>query len=183
MFTIGRFRRAESLDPDTRMLAMRNIEFLRGAALALGAVSPILLAHQPEAALAQPAETFFRGKVINLYIGYAPGGTYDYFGRLSGRFIGKHIRGSPTTVVQNMPGAGSLQAANYSLCPCPQDGTAWGVVTQTLAIEEALRSPAVRYKPVEFTWIGRITSALEVYFTWKTSKAGRQTTSELETRR
>jgi tripartite-type tricarboxylate transporter receptor subunit TctC len=44
-------------------------------------------------------------------------------------------------------------------------------VTQTLAIEEALRSPGVRYKAADFTWIGRMTSILEVHFTWKTSKA------------
>src|SRR5262249_44334355 len=120
---------------------------------------------------AQPADHFFKGKVVNLYIGFATGGTYDYFGRVAARFIGRHIPGNPTVVVQNMPGTGSLQAANYLYAQAPRDGTAWGVVTQTLAIEEALRSPAVRYKAAELTWIGRISSALEVYFTWRTSKA------------
>jgi tripartite-type tricarboxylate transporter receptor subunit TctC len=123
-----------------------------------------------QTAAAEPAEPFFKGKVVNLYIGFAPGGTYDYFGRLVGRFMGTHIPGVPTIVVQSMPGTGSLQAANYLYAQAPRDGTAWGVVTQTLALEEALRSPAVRYKAAEFGWIGRITSVLEVYFTWKTSK-------------
>ena len=130
-----------------------------------------MFADMSQAALAQPAEPFFRGKVINLYIGFAPGGTYDYFGRVVGRFIGKHIPGNPTVVAQTMQGAGSLQAANFLFAQAPKDGTAWGVVTQTLALEEALRSPGAHYKAAEFTWLGRMTSILEVHFTWKTSKA------------
>ncbi|MFL5062966.1 MAG: Bug family tripartite tricarboxylate transporter substrate binding protein, partial [Xanthobacteraceae bacterium] len=134
--------------------------------LALGAA---MIACAPSAVLAQSAEPFFKGKVINLYIGFAPGGTYDYFGRLVGRFIGKHIPGNPTVVAQTMQGAGSLQAANFLFAQAPKDGTAWGVVTQTLALEEALRSPGAHYKAAEFTWLGRMTSIVEVHFTWKTS--------------
>ena len=138
------------------------------AGLLLGAA---MFASLPHAAFAQSDEQFFRGKVINLYIGFAPGGTYDYFGRMVGRYIGKHIPGNPTVVAQTMQGAGSLQAANFIFTQAPKDGTAWAVVTQTVALEEALRSPGVHYKAAEFTWIGRMTSILEVYFTWKTSKA------------
>jgi tripartite-type tricarboxylate transporter receptor subunit TctC len=130
-----------------------------------------MIAAAPSAAVAQSAEPFFKGKVINLYIGFAPGGTYDYFGRVVGRFIGKHIPGSPAIVAQTMQGAGSLQAANFLYAQAPKDGTAWGVVTQTLALEEALRSPGAHYKAAEFTWLGRMTSIVEVHFTWKTSKA------------
>ena len=138
---------------------------------ASAALAAILLACAPQNAFAQPAEPFFKNKVINLYIGFAPGGTYDYFGRMVGRFIGRHIPGNPTVIVQTMAGAGSLQAANFLYAQAPKDGTAWGVVTQTLALEEALRSPGAHYKAAEFTWIGRMTSILEVHFTWKTSKA------------
>jgi len=138
---------------------------------ASAALAVMLLACAPTQALAQGADAFFRNKVINLYIGFAPGGTYDYFGRVVGRFIGKHIPGNPTVVVQTMQGAGSLQAANFLYTQAPKDGTAWGVVTQTLALEEALRSPGAHYKAAEFTWIGRMTSILEVHFAWKTSKA------------
>jgi tripartite-type tricarboxylate transporter receptor subunit TctC len=91
------------------------------AGLALGAA---MFASMPPAAFAQSDEQFFRGKVINLYIGFAPGGTYDYFGRMVGRFIGKHIPGNPTVVVQTMQGAGSLQAANFIFAQAPKDGTA-----------------------------------------------------------
>jgi tripartite-type tricarboxylate transporter receptor subunit TctC len=129
-----------------------------------------VLAVLTTAVSAQPVDGFFKGRPINLYIGFAPGGTYDYFGRAVGRFIGKHIPGNPIIVVQTMQGAGSLQAANFLYAQAPKDGTAWGVVTQTLPLEEALRSPGAHYKAAEFTWIGRMTSILEVHFTWKTSK-------------
>src|SRR5262245_31207893 len=135
------------------------------------ALAAILFVVASAEGFAQNAEPFFKNKVINLYIGFAPGGTYDYFGRQVGRFISRHIPGNPTVVVQTMAGAGSLQAANFLDAQAPKDGTAWGVVTQTLALEEALRSPGAHYKAAEFTWIGRMTSILEVHFVWKTSKA------------
>jgi tripartite-type tricarboxylate transporter receptor subunit TctC len=122
-------------------------------------------------AAAQPADAFFKGKVINLYIGFAPGGTYDYYSRLVARFIGRHIPGNPTIVAQSMPGAGSFQAANFLYAVAPRDGTAMGMITQNAAIEEVLRSPGVQYKAAEFNWIGRVSGILEVHFTWKTSKA------------
>jgi tripartite-type tricarboxylate transporter receptor subunit TctC len=121
-------------------------------------------------ATAQPAEQFFKGKVINLYIGFAPGGTYDYYSRLFARFAGKHIPGNPTIVPQNMPGAGSFQAANFLYAVAPKDGTAMAMISQVAAIEEALQSPGIQFKTAEFNWIGRMSNILEVHFTWKTSK-------------
>ena len=57
---------------------------------------------------------------LNVVVGYPPGAIYDAYGRLVARHIGKHLPGNPTVVVQNMPGAGSLRAANYHLCRCPE---------------------------------------------------------------
>ncbi len=120
---------------------------------------------------AQPAEPFFKGRTINLYIGFAPGGTYDYYSRLFARFIGRHIPGNPTVIAQNMPGAGSFQAANFLYAVAPKDGTALGMITQAAAIEETLHAPGVQYRSAEFNWIGRMSAIVEVHFTWKTSKA------------
>ena len=119
-----------------------------GAALAAGL---------PQMAFAQSDEQAFRGKVINLYIGFAPGGTYDYFGRMVARYIGKHIPGNPTVVAQTMQGAGSLQAANFLYAQAPKDGTAWA---RGDADRGAGRSAALagrHYKAAEFTWLGRMT--------------------------
>jgi tripartite-type tricarboxylate transporter receptor subunit TctC len=119
----------------------------------------------------QPVEDFYRGKTINLYIGFTPGGSYDYYGRLYARFMGRYIPGHPTIVTQIMLGAGSLQAANYLYAVAPKDGTALGVVTQTLMLEEAMRTPAVRYKAMEFNWIGRMTAVLETVISSQSAKA------------
>src|ERR1700686_2697719 len=102
---------------------------LAGASLLLGVIGA-----------APPAEpdAFYKGKTVIIYIGFAPGGSYDYFGRLVARHIGRHLPGSPTVVAQSMPGAGSFTAADYLYARAPRDGTALGIVSQTVAIEEAL---------------------------------------------
>src|ERR1700681_3266457 len=119
----------------------------------------------------QPVEEFYRGKTINLYIGFTPGGSHEYYGRLYARFMGRYIPGHPTIVTQIMLGAGSLQAANYLYAAAPKDGTALGVVTQTLMLEEAMQTPAVRYKATEFNWIGRMTAVLETVIISQNAKA------------
>jgi len=140
----------------------------RSRAAAAFAAAMVLL---PQVCAAQPADQFFKGKTINLYIGFGASGTYDYYGRLVARFMGRHIPGHPTIIAQSMPGSGSLRAANFLFSAAPKDGTALGVITQTTAIEDALRSPGAQFKAAEFNWIGRMTAILEVHFTWKTSKA------------
>jgi tripartite-type tricarboxylate transporter receptor subunit TctC len=113
----------------------------------------------------------FKGQTVHLYIGFAPGGTYDYFGRLVARHIGRHLPGNPTVIAEQMPGAGSFTAANFLYARAPKDGTALGIVSQTLAIEEVLGAPGVQYKAARFNWIGRATSVNEVSLTFHTSKA------------
>lgn len=77
-------------------------------------------------ALATPsganAEPYFKGKTITLLVGFSPGGGNDLFARVFDQ-LGKHIEGNPTIVVQNMPGAGSVLAANYFATQAPHDGT------------------------------------------------------------
>jgi hypothetical protein len=62
---------------------------------------------------AAETEAFYKGKTVFIYIGFAPGGSYDYFGRLVARHLGKHLPGTPTVIAESMPGAGSFTAANY----------------------------------------------------------------------
>src|SRR6266498_2094121 len=75
---------------------------------------------QAESAPAQ--ENFYKGKTIRLIVGLAPGGGFDAYSRVIARHIGKHIPGNPTTVVDNMPGAASLLAANYVYKAAKPDG-------------------------------------------------------------
>lgn len=126
-------------------------------AVAILAAGPIAPVHA-----ASPVEDFYKGKSITIYVGFGPGGSYDYYPRAFARYMGKYIPGNPTITVQNMPGAGSMLAANYVFNVAPKDGTALGVGAQTMMVEEAMGGSAVKYKSVELTWIGRMTSVLEV---------------------
>ena len=65
------------------------------------------------AARADAVSDFYKGKTVQFVVGYGPGGGYDVYARSVARYLGKHIPGSPTVVVVNMPGAGSLRATNY----------------------------------------------------------------------
>ena len=63
-----------------------------------------------------------------MIVGYGPSGGYDVVARLLARHLGRYVAGNPNIVVQNMPGAGSLRAANYLYSVAPKDGTAIGLV-------------------------------------------------------
>lgn len=122
-------------------------------------------------AAAQAPEEFFKGKNINIYIGFSPGGSYDFFGRLVARHIGRHIPGAPSSTPNSMPGAGSFTAANWLYSAAPKDGTAIGIVSQTMAIEEVLQNQAVKFKAAQFNWIGRATNIVEIGYVNDKSKA------------
>ena len=141
-----------------------NLYRLPAAALGLA----VALTAAP--ALAQPAADFYRGKTVTIVIGFSAGGTYDLFGRLVARHIGKHLPGNPTVIAQSMPGAGSFVATNWLYSVAPKDGTAMAIVSQTIVMEEALNNKGVRYKSAEFNWIGRATSNNEIHVIWHTSK-------------
>ena len=122
-------------------------------------------------AAAQTSEEFFKGKTITVYIGFSPGGSYDFFGKLVARHIGKHVPGAPSAVPSSMPGAGSFTAANWLFAIAPKDGTAIGIVSQTMAIEELLGNTAVKFKAAQFNWIGRATNIVEITYVGEKSKA------------
>src|SRR5262249_37402018 len=119
---------------------------------------------------AQPGEPFFARKTITISIGYTAGGSYDLYGRLIARHLGKHIPGQPTVVAQNMPGAGSLKAANYLYEVAPKDGTALGVIVESAALEQALGNPAAQYDAARFTYVGRVATSNNIFMQWHTSK-------------
>jgi tripartite-type tricarboxylate transporter receptor subunit TctC len=145
---------------------------LQRHATLLAAVFSVLVLSLGAVAQAQPSvEAFYKGATINLYVGFSPGGSYDFYARLFARHMGRHIPGNPTVVVQTMPGAGSLRAANYLYNVAPKDGTALAVVTQTVMLEESFQTPGVQYKATEFTYVGRMTAVLETMISWSAAKA------------
>jgi tripartite-type tricarboxylate transporter receptor subunit TctC len=78
------------------------------------------------AAVSANAQDFYKGKTITIIVGTAPGGGFDTYSRMLGRHLGKYIPGNPSTVVQNMPGAGQLIAANHLYNRAQPDGLTIG---------------------------------------------------------
>ncbi len=121
-------------------------------------------------AYAQAPDLFYAGKTITVLIGFGPAGTYDYYARLLARHMGRHIPGKPNMIAQQMPGAGSFTAANFIYTAAPKDGTVMGTLTQTIAIEEAIKNPGAKYKSAEMSWIGRATSIAQIQLSMATGK-------------
>src|SRR5499433_7850 len=111
-------------------------------------------------------EPLFARKTITISIGYTAGGSYDLYGRLVARHLGKHIPGRPTVVAQNMPGTGSLKAASYLYDLAARDGTALGVVVESIALEQALANPAAQYDAGRFNVIGRVATSNNIFMQW-----------------
>jgi tripartite-type tricarboxylate transporter receptor subunit TctC len=121
-------------------------------------------------ALAQPGEPFYARKTVTISVGYTAGGSYDLYTRLIARHLGKHIPGNPTVVAQNMPGAGSMKAANYIYQVAPKDGTALGVIVESAALEQVLGNKAANYDAAKFSYIGRVATSNNIFMQWHTSK-------------
>ena len=119
-------------------------------------------------ARAQSVEEFYKGKVVNIVIGFSVGGGYDLYARHLARFIGKHIPGRPNVVPQNMPGAGSLKAANYIYTAAPKDGTYFGTFARTTGINPLLESGAT-FDGTKFSWIGSVTDDVSTCVSWHTT--------------
>src|SRR5689334_13333368 len=96
-------------------------------------------------AAAQDAAPSLASKTVTIYIGYGPGGGYDLYGRVLARHLGKHLPGHPNVVVSNMPGAASVRAANYVYNVASKDGTALGIVAQSIGEEQLVGTAGVSY--------------------------------------
>jgi len=124
------------------------------------AIAAVLAVTAAGSVRAQDAvETFYKGRQINLVVGYGPGGGYDLAARLLARHIGRFIPGNPSVVVQNMVGAGSLRAANFLYGAAPKDGATFGVFGSGIAMVGLVgANPAVQFDARKFTWLGSSSS-------------------------
>ena len=128
-----------------------------------------LLFALPQPARAQSVADFYRGKAVNLIVGYSPGGGYDTYTRILARHLAKHIPGNPTIVVQNMPGAGSLKLANYLFNIAPKDGATIGIFSRGMAMEPLIGGTNAQFDSTKFTWLGSGTNETSVFVAWHTS--------------
>ena len=102
------------------------------------------------------------GKTVQMIIGFGPGGGYDLWGRMVARHIGKHLPGNPTVMPQNMPGAGSFNAANYIYNVAPKDGTVLGIIARDAALGPLTGATGARFDPTQLSWIGTPTKETNV---------------------
>jgi tripartite-type tricarboxylate transporter receptor subunit TctC len=128
-----------------------------------------LLLALPQWAMAQSVADFYRGKNLNLIVGYSAGGGYDTYSRILARHLGKHIPGNPSIVVQNMPGAGSLKFANYLYNVAPKDGTTIGTFSRGMPMEPLIGGTNVQFDATRFTWLGSGTNETSVFVAWHTA--------------
>ena len=131
-------------------------------------------------ARADSVEDFYRGKQVEMVIGYSPGGTYDLYARLVARFIGDFIPGKPKVVPRNMPGAGSRLAAKWVYNLGPKDGTVIATADQSLSIEQAMGDKTLSIDVSKFNYIGNPIADNNTTAAW--AESGIKTLEDTRTR-
>jgi tripartite-type tricarboxylate transporter receptor subunit TctC len=114
------------------------------------------------------AADFFKSKQMQIIVGYGAGGGYDVYARLVAKHLSNHLPGQPSVIVQNMPGAGSLRAANYIYNAAPKDGSFLATFARSMVMMGMLGgNPNVQFDARKFTWLGSPSSAQdEAYMLW-----------------
>jgi tripartite-type tricarboxylate transporter receptor subunit TctC len=140
-------------------LKLRNPGRTLLALIALGAATPT--------ARADAVADFYKGKEITIQVGFGAGGGYDITTRLFALHLRRHIPGNPSVIVQNVPGAGSMVAANSLYNVAPKDGTVLAVFGSSTALEPLFGNKAANYDPRKFEWIGSLHRDIASCSVWK----------------
>ena len=135
-----------------------------GALVALFAALGLTMAQ----AKADAAADFYKGKTISLVSSSSPGGGYDAMARAVARFIGRHMPGNPTFIVQNMPGAGGILATNFLYNLAEKDGTVIGLVQNNTPLEPLFGTKEARYDATKFNWLGTPSFEVSMVLLWHT---------------
>lgn len=126
----------------------------------------ILTFQQP---FAYNVEDFYKDKTITVIVRSAAGGGYDTYARLVARHLGKHIPGNPDLIVQNMPGAGGIVAANYLNSRAPQDGTTIAIFDRTAALTQRTGKQGVEYDISTWNLLASVGGSVLAFVTRKDS--------------
>ena len=133
--------------------------------LICAAIAAVTLAAAPAPVAAEPGS--FAGKQIKLLIGFsAVGYGYDTYGRLLARHLPKYLPGNPTIIVQNRPGAGSLNLANYLYNAAPKDGSEIALIGRGVAMDPLLNGQASNalFDPTKFVWLGSMNNEVSGFY-------------------
>jgi tripartite-type tricarboxylate transporter receptor subunit TctC len=109
---------------------------------------------------------FYQGRIVTVVVGSNAAGGYDTFARAVARYMGKHIPGSPTLIVRNMPGAGGMTATNFLYNNADKDGSVIGLVQNNTPFEPLFGTKEARYDPVRFNWLGSPSAETAMVLLW-----------------
>jgi tripartite-type tricarboxylate transporter receptor subunit TctC len=129
----------------------------------------LLLLGAVQTARADSVSDFYRGKTITLVVSTSPGGGYDALARAVAQFLGKHIPGNPSVVVENMPGAGGIVATSYIAHAAPRDGLTIGCVQNNTPFEPLFGTEQAKYDATKLTWLGTPSVETGLLIVWHTS--------------
>jgi tripartite-type tricarboxylate transporter receptor subunit TctC len=121
------------------------------------------------AALGESVQDFYKGKQIRLISGHPVGGDYDVGARFLAKHLQKHIPGQPAVIVQNMPQAASIVAANFVATLAPRDGTVIGSFSRNFASQALMGQPNIEADPRRFIWLGAYSLPSRVCVNWHTA--------------
>jgi tripartite-type tricarboxylate transporter receptor subunit TctC len=110
------------------------------------------------------ADDFYKGKIFTIVVGFSPAGGYDSYARNVARYIGGHIPGSPTIIVQNMPSAGSLTAVRYLNLTAAKDGTVMAIFNPGLVTESVVQPERLNLDFRKYAWVGVVTPDYRVCY-------------------
>ena len=127
---------------------MRAKIFARGSLMALAFAAFSL------PAASDPVAEFYKGKQLTIIVGSAPGGDYDVWARMIGRYFVRYIPGNPEVIVQNMPGAGGIRATNFTYSVSPRDGTVVAMTSRNAPFRAVSGDKMVRFDPLKMNWLG-----------------------------
>ncbi len=113
-------------------------------------------------AASDPIADFYKGKTFTIIVGQEPGTGFDIYSRTLARHFQRFIPGSPSIVVQNMPGASGVNAGNWLYNIAAKDGTVMGTFSQNVAVEPLMGNAAAKYDATKFVWIGNMESSASV---------------------
>src|SRR6266446_5982860 len=116
---------------------------------------------------ADAVSDFYKGKTLSLIAGFPPGGGYDTYVRILARHFGRFVPGQPLVVASNMPGAGSLLAANHIYNKATPDGLSMAMIASSAAMEPLLGNKAAQFDVTKFSWIASMSNDVAYCGVWQ----------------
>ncbi len=121
-------------------------------------------------ATADSIADFYKGKTMKVIVGSAPGGGYDTYARTTARHLRRFIPGTPNIIVQNRPGAASINAANFVYTVAPQDGSIIAAIQRGAPILQIMGEKGPKFEATKFQWLGSLNSDAGALYVWHTAK-------------